>query len=314
MPAIIQSLESRIFLSVSAGQLSSDKTILIGDAALLKNQIAMIIGDSTTATQGIALDFKGLPKSDQTLLKLLITAENKARAAYLKDDGALVNPANSLANKAVALGDALLKDANVKTLAAESKDITALSSVTAVPLATLDGQLGGTVVDEARAAILSALADDSTIMSAVTAEQNRIDVDRASINTAAVQFQTDIGALASDLTTVHTQTGTFPATIGTYDGSALDITGKHHGQIATVTLIIDSEDANGNLNASVTDLTTGTSDPLVGTVSLNGVIALKPAPHTGSVKITGTFSDGTIAGHVSFPGAAGTFTVVEATG
>jgi hypothetical protein len=314
MSTLIQALESRTFFSVSTSDLAADKATLLADAAHLKAEIATLISDSTAGTKAISADFKGLPKSDQTLLKTLVTAENKARSAYLKDDSALVNPSDSLAFKGIALGDSLLTRATVKTLAAESDDITALSAVTTVPLATLQAQLSGTAVDGARAAILSALAGDATITTAVSSEQTTVDTDRAAIAADATQFQTDITALAADLTSVHTATGTFPATVGTYTGTATETAGKHKGQTVTASLVITSQDANGNIAGTVTNLTSGSAEPVIGTVSLNGVVSLKSAPESGSVKVTGTFSDDAITGHVSVPGAAGTFTVAESAG
>jgi hypothetical protein len=307
MREFISSLESRTLLSVlpiTKSSIIADKATLAADVAALKANLALLVKNNTVETDAIVKDFKGLPKADQALLKTLATDELKAKAIFTREIAILTTPGTAQANKAEAIANSLLTRATV--------DITKLENVAAVPLATLAASLASTTVSDAREDILTALPNEAVLDADVETEQTNATAEKAAIGTAAGQFAADIFNLATDLTSVHTAVGTFPNVVGVFTGTATETAGKHRGETVAATLDITSESSDGILEGTVTDITSGLADPLVGSVSLNGVITLKSTPHTGSVKISGTFNTDAITGKVAFTGASGTFSVLEA--
>jgi hypothetical protein len=314
MSDFILALEARTLFSalpVTKATLVADKAAVVADAATLKADLNILIKDNTTENFAIAKDFKGLPRADQLLLKTLVSDELKSKAVFLKDVALLNTPSVAAAVKSTAIGITLLTKANVKALATATKDIAALGTVTTKGAAALTAHLAATTVDDDRAAILAALPDNSALDAAVTTEQTTATADKAAIGAAATQLVTDIANLATDLTSVHTATGTFPSVVGTFTGTATVTAGKHKGRSADISLVITSEDTDGNLAGTVTDIGGGT-DALTGTVSLNGVVALKGSPAT--VKVGGVLSGTTLTGSFAFATGKGTFTAAEVTG
>jgi hypothetical protein len=310
MSNFIQSLESRRLMSATADTLLGDKAMISSDIVVLKAAANALILSDTSATKVIATDFKGLPKADGELLKTLETTEIKAKAALLKDVALLDSKSLSLTTKSVSAGDVVLKKATTRSLAALAKDITALGSVTTVPMADLQAFLTGTTVTDARASILTALPADSALDTAVTNEGTDSDADKATINTDANQLQNDVTGLATDLSSIESALGTFPAVTGSFTGTAQGTAGKVAGQSEAVTLNITSESASGVIEATVTNFSGGVS-ALAGSVSLNGVIVLKALPGNSAVTIDGVFSNSAIGGTFAFAGGKGTFAVSE---
>jgi hypothetical protein len=315
MREFISSLESRTLLSVlpiTKSSIIADKATLAADVAALKANLALLVKNNTVETDAIVKDFKGLPKADQALLKTLATDELKAKAIFTREIAILTTPGTAQANKAEAIANSLLTRATVRSLATATVDITKLENVAAVPLATLAASLASTTVSDAREDILTALPNEAVLDADVETEQTNATAEKAAIGTAAGQFAADIFNLATDLTSVHTAVGTFPNVVGVFTGTATETAGKHRGETVAATLDITSESSDGILEGTVTDITSGLADPLVGSVSLNGVIILKSTPRTGSVRISGTFNTDAITGKVAFTGASGTFSVLEA--
>jgi hypothetical protein len=310
MSNFIQSLESRTLMTVSSATLLGDKETIASEIVVVKASANALILSDTSATKVIAADFKGLPKADGALLKTLVSAETKAKAALLKDVALLDSKSLGLTTKSVSAGDMVLKKATTKSLATLAKDITALGSVTTVPMADLQAFLTGTTVTDARASILTALPDDTALDTAVTNEGTDSDSDKATINTDATQLQTDVANLATDLSSIETTLGTFPTVTGLFTGNAQGTSGKVSGHSATVTLDITSESAGGILEGTVTNFSGGIS-ALAGSVSLNGVIVLKALPGNSAVTIDGVFSDSAIGGTFAYAGGKGTFAVSE---
>ena len=313
MSSFISVLESRTFLSaapITKVTLTADKAAITSDAAAVKADLNLLIKNNTLETDAIAKDFKGLPPSDDILLKTLVTEETESRAIFLKQTAALDTPAVALAGKSASIGASLLSKATVKSLATASLDITALSAVTTVPLANLDAHLLATGVPDALSAIITAQPADAALDAAVNTQLTNSSAEKLAIGSSATQLGADVANLASDLLSVHIAVGTFPSIVGIFSGTAHETSGKNAGQTDAATLTIISESSDGILTGSVTNFLGGV-DPLVGSVSLNGVVALKAAPHTGTVTIAGTLTGATLTGKFAFASGKGTFAVTE---
>lgn len=312
MSSFVQRLESRTFLSAStitSAILLADKSTILADAAALKVDLNSLVTNGTTESKGIATAFKKLPKTDQALLKSFDTVESKTTAALKKETSGLSSAGDKIAGTATSIGVKLLSKVSSGSLSALGKDLASLGTVATAPLATLQAELASTGVASALSSIATELAGASpTLASDAALAAAALASAETTIGTAAAQFVTDVGGLATDLTTLQASAGTYPNIIGSFTGIAHETAGKHPGETATVTLTISSE-TGGIITGTVTDVSDGGLDGLAGTINLNGKFALKGTIAT--VSLSGQLTGSIVSGTFKSPDASGKFSLTE---
>lgn len=312
----VQNLENRVLLSastVTAAMLAADKATVVADSTTLKADAKAAFGNDKVDTKFVAAAFAALPKSEQTLLKPFEAAATKSTTVVSADVAGLLNASNALVNKSTAAGTAVLKKATAGSLNALLKDITQLDLITAQPVSKLTSALSSTDLSSVAALINAAFPADSAIINAVLSQVTAAQTGNSTILNDATKYQTDIGTLAADLTTVHNDLATYPALVGTFTGTASETAGPNKGQTVTSTLTISTEDNNtGKVTGTVTDESTGGTDSVSGTVSLNGAIALTSIPSTGPKgTLSGFVVGSTVVGKFKLGKASGLFSLTE---
>jgi hypothetical protein len=322
MCRFIQSLESRRLLSatpVSKATLLADEAHIVADAVAAKADFKTLVAAVTADTKTIQSDLKGLSKSNATLLKTLKADEVKVFTLVTRDLNALIGSPGALAKRSTADGVALLTKSTKAIQAKVTADIASLGTVATAPLAKLQADDQNTGLGPALQAITDANASDATLAADITRQRDDTESKGTIFNTAVVQFQTDLGALAADLaSTPPGENGggsTLPNLVGTFNGSGTQTAGNHVGRVTGLKVNIASEGGDGSFTGTVTLTQNGQSetDSISGTVTTAGKFtgAFTDSSNVGST-LTATVSGNTIKGtYASAGGSSGTFSVTK---
>ena len=199
MSTLIQPLESRRLFSVTAATLAADLSATKTTGAAVKTALASITKVAVSDLKSLKADLKGSAStSNKSLLKAVTTDENQL-VSKLKADVAALLKAGTVAKRGAADGASLLKKSTAKLVTKVHADITALSSATAAPLATLNTDAHGSAVNAALTSLLSANTSNATLANDVA----KTNSDNTTLGTAIVTksqaFGSAVGALGTDL-------------------------------------------------------------------------------------------------------------------
>ncbi|HSZ55246.1 MAG TPA: hypothetical protein VK797_06265 [Tepidisphaeraceae bacterium] len=321
MSCFIQSLESRTFLSatpVTKATLLADEAAIVLDAIAVKTDLKSLFATVVADTKTVQADLKGLPKTNAPLLHTLKTDEAKTGALIKQDTNALLGPSLALVNRSTAAGIAQIAKSNATIQAKVAADVAALGTVTTAPLAKLEADSMGGDVGTDLQAIATANPSDTTLAADIAKQKSDTNTAGTTFDTAAVKFQTDIGAFAADLAAAPAGgggvTGSVPNLVGTFNGSATTTAGNHVGRVSTLAITISTESTTGALTGSITITNSGQAQQatLTGSVTSAGHFSATLVDSSNNTTtLSATVSGKTISGTYVSTNDSGHFSVTK---
>jgi hypothetical protein len=322
MSRFVQGLESRTLFSAASAAgavLAVDAKQVVATAATARTDLRFAVSAATIDTNVVAADLKTSTTSTNRpanagLLRTLRSDEVKTFATLRSDETALLVVGASLSARAAADAKSLLlHPTNAAIQARVAADMTALATVPAARLATLqadalNGVLGADLTNLVNAnPANTSLANDTNAFTAGGAAAAAI----GNVVTAAGTFTTATGALNAEVNS-STSGSVIPNLVGTYSGSFVSSNGSDVGKENPSTFDISTEGADGSLSGTATVTHDGnpTTFSLSGSVAADGSFTATLTDPTGqqtSQTLTGTASRTTISGTGS-DGGGGTFT------
>jgi hypothetical protein len=300
MPTIVDSLESRTLFSapsVSAATLLTDHIRITSDALNASAALKKLTSALQVDTSTITADLKTVPQgANSPELKALIADQATALANLEQALTALTRPGSQLSRKSATDGQTLLTTPTPKTVAVVGADITKLSTVTATPLTDLTAALSNTTITDDLNALVTANPDSKRLASSVKTALGNYTKQTAAIDKVTRKFSTDLSTLASHLSVVKDVQGTIPNLVGTFKGAFAKLTGNGAGTSAGITVTFTSQDAVGNVIATIVRADGAVLD-LSGSVALGGTFTGKfSSVDNGSGTLKGQFRNGLISG------------------
>jgi hypothetical protein len=209
MSRLIESLEDRVLFSVTPAQLQADAKALVTATAASNTAFNAVRSAEFGLINAVAknVEHKGGLIGNVVGSALVGAFSGAGKTGYVhikSSQKVLTSAAKSTANRSVAKGKALLKDASNSTVASDVQDlITQLNATLPADLSSLQTVLqdAGTLIENAFTAIVAALPGISSAIDSVaqTVLQKSQDFDTAlaAIPTAAAQLAADLSSLTA---------------------------------------------------------------------------------------------------------------------
>lgn len=207
MSQLIQSLERRVLMSVTATTLATD---------LSNVQAAITAGETThtnrydfakSAIETISADVKGLTTksnraSEEHLVLELVAAGDTSHAKLVVDLSVLKVLSTVLSKVGVAAGDSLIKHpTSVALQKLVTRDAALLNATIPIKVTNLDDELNSS--SATLEADLNAIATaNPSLASTISSDITTLATDTTALETAAGQLQTATTQLATDLTSL----------------------------------------------------------------------------------------------------------------
>jgi hypothetical protein len=170
----------------------------------VRTDLASLQKSAAADQSTISADLKGSGSANAQLLSTFKHDENKALGTIKKDVNSLLKATN-LSRKSVNPGDALIKKPTNTSLQKNvSADVNALNTATTAPLNNLQNDTMGTGVGSDLTAITNANPSNTTLATDVATARSDLHSLGTAVTIDAQKYSTDVGALASDLSTLVT--------------------------------------------------------------------------------------------------------------
>jgi hypothetical protein len=229
--------------------------------------------------------------------------EVRTFARLQADETALLVVGTSLSARAAADGKALLlHPTNSQIQARVTADMTALATVPATRLATLQADaLNGTLGADLTNLVSANPANTALATHASTFESGGAAAAAiGNVVTVAGTFANSTGTLNADVNSTTTGS-TIPNLVGTYGGSFISSSGTDVGKVNPAAFDVTNEGADGSLTGTVTLTNDGnpTFFSLSGSVTADGSFTatlVDPTAQHPNATLTGTASRTTISG------------------
>jgi hypothetical protein len=206
MERLIESLESRLFLSASATVLTSDLKALAAEVKIIKVGYAAFGSELLADGKALKADLKRLKSAAKTNSKLFNALDKDTRGAYSKfgaDLKAWTGPVAKDAATAVADAKTLLKKpGNAKLTAKVTADIAKVQAADSVGEAKVAAGVAGLEGAPVTAAgsIATANSGDAATQTAVATFQSHLAAVPTDVHAATTAFDGILSTLRTDLT------------------------------------------------------------------------------------------------------------------